>query len=255
MLTRRIIPCLDVTQGRVVKGVNFVNLKEIGDPIEMGKAYMNTGADELVYLDITATPDSRPLLLNLIEKIAQNLFIPFTIGGGISTLENMKAILKAGADKISINTAAVFNPDLIKEGADIFGSQCIVVAVDVKKQDNGWKVFTHGGRKPSGLDVLAWIAEIEDRGAGEILLTSMDQDGTKSGFDVELYKIASEQAGIPIIASGGGGTPESFIELFLETEVTAALAASIFHHGTISVNELKRRLKDEGIPIRLEVEK
>ncbi len=252
MLTKRIIPCLDVSEGQVVKGVNFVNLKEVGNPVLLGKGYWQQGADELVYLDITATSTKKPILLELIEKVSTNIFIPFTIGGGIRSIEEMETILKAGADKISINSAAVKNPNLIEESAQQFGSQCVVVAVDVKKEGRSWKVYTHGGRKRSQWDVMDWLEEIEQRGAGEILLTSMDRDGTKSGFDLKLYQKAARVVNLPIIASGGGGKVEDFIALFTQTEVDAALAASIFHYGTLNLNMLKKRLDEEGIPVRME---
>ena len=251
MLTKRIIPCLDVKDGRVVKGVNFVNLRDEGDPVELARFYDDEGADELVFLDITATHEKRDTIVDLAEKTASQVFMPFTIGGGIRTVEDMKLILRAGADKISINSAAVKNPDIITEGARKFGSQCIVVAIDAKKKDgDGWEVFTHGGRRGTGLDVLEWAAQVENLGAGEILLTSMDCDGTRDGYDIELLERISEVVSIPVIASGGAGKPEHLKEAIKKGKADAVLAASIFHEREYSISEVKDYLADEGIPVR-----
>ncbi|MFW5985212.1 MAG: imidazole glycerol phosphate synthase subunit HisF [Halanaerobiaceae bacterium] len=255
MLTKRIIPCLDVKDGRVVKGVNFVDLRDEGDPVEMASFYDQQGADELVFLDITATHEKRDTIVELAEETASQVFMPFTIGGGIRTVEDMKLILRAGADKISINSAAVKNPEVITAGAQKFGSQCIVVAIDAKKQGpDHWEVFVHGGRKPTGLDVLEWSAKVEELGAGEILLTSMDCDGTKDGYDLELLQKMSETVNIPVIASGGAGKPEHLKDAVQKGKADAVLAASIFHEREYSITEVKKYLAREGIPVRLEDE-
>ena len=250
MLKKRIIPCLDVKDGRTVKGVNFVNLRDAGDAVELAKVYVEQGADELVFLDITASVEKRKTLAILVEKIAREINIPFTVGGGINTVEDVAALLQAGADKISINTAAVKNPELISEMASQFGSQCVVVAIDTNLVDGIWKVFTHGGRTPTDKDTLSWAQEAEGKGAGEILLTSMQHDGTKNGFAVELTRMISEMVNIPVIASGGAGKMEHFTEIFSEGKADAALAASIFHFGEIPIPQLKHFLKQQNIPVR-----
>ncbi|MFW6006766.1 MAG: imidazole glycerol phosphate synthase subunit HisF [Halanaerobiales bacterium] len=250
MLTKRIIPCLDVKDGRVVKGVNFVNLRDEGDPVELARYYDEEGADELVFLDITATHENRDIIKDIAEKTASQVFMPFTVGGGIRTVQDMREILKAGADKVSINSAAVKTPDLITRGADKFGSQCIVVAIDAKRTEDKWEVFVHGGRKATGLDVLEWAEEVENRGAGEILLTSMDGDGTKSGYDLELLKAINEKVNIPVIASGGAGKPEHLKEAIVTGKADAVLAASIFHEKEYTIQEIKDYLAEEGIPVR-----
>ena len=251
MLAKRIIPCLDIKDGRVVKGVSFVELRDAGDPLELAKRYNEQSADELVFLDITASHENRGLTLDLAARLARAIFIPFTIGGGISSLDEIHRIVTAGADKVSLNTAAIKNPDLISEGALRFGSQCIVVAIDVKRAGDHWEVFTHGGRNPTGLDAEAWAREAARRGAGEILLTSMDQDGRKTGFDLEITARISGSLNIPVIASGGGGTVEHFVDALTIGKADAVLAASIFHYGEITVPQLKRALHARGIPVRL----
>lgn len=252
MLTKRIIPCLDVKDGRTVKGVNFVNLRDAGDPVELGKVYSDQGADELVFLDISATLEKRKTLVELVKRIAQNINIPFTIGGGISSIEDVSACLLAGADKVSINSAAVRNPKLINELSAEFGSQCIVVAIDTRKmQDGSSKVHTHGGTKPTDIDTFEWAKEIEERGAGEILLTSMDHDGTKAGFANEVTSKISEQASIPVIASGGAGNMEHFVDAFTLGRADAALAASIFHFKEIEIPVLKSFIKEHNLPVRI----
>lgn len=252
MLLKRIIPCLDVTDGRVVKGTNFVNLRDAGDPVELAELYDDEGADELVFLDITASSDGRETMLNVVRNVAEKVFIPFTVGGGIRTVEDMRRMLKAGADKVAINTAAIKNPELIKEGAVKFGSQCIVVAIDAKQVgDNRWEIYTHGGRNPTGIDAVEWARKVEELGAGEILLTSMDRDGTKEGFDIELTRTIAESVRIPVIASGGVGTLDHIAEGLTEGKADAALAASIFHFRKYSIKETKEYLKDRGIPVRL----
>ena len=251
MLAKRIIPCLDIKEGRVVKGVQFVELQDAGDPLELSRRYNEQSADELVFLDITASHENRGLTLDLAARLARVLFIPFTIGGGISTLEDIRRIVTAGADKVSINTAAVNDPELISRAAERFGSQCIVLAMDVKRTDDRWEVYTHGGRRPTGRDALEWAREGERRGAGEILLTSMDQDGRKQGYDLEITAKISTAVGIPVIASGGGGTIEHFYEAFTEGRADAVLAASVFHYGTYTVSDVKRALHERGIPVRL----
>lgn len=252
MLAKRIIPCLDVKDGRVVKGVNFVNLRDAGDPVELAALYDRKGADEIVFLDISASHEGRATMIEVVRQTAGEIAIPFTVGGGISQVEDMKRILRAGADKIAINTAAVLSPELISDGARRFGSQCIVVAVDAKynAEWGDWEVFTHGGRKPTGMRALAWIQEAEAKGAGEILLTSMDADGTKDGFDLALTKVVSSQVGIPVIASGGAGKMADFYDVFTEGQADAALAATIFHYKEIAVPELKADLKARGVEVR-----
>ena len=251
MLTKRIIPCLDIKEGRVVKGVSFVGLRDAGDPLELAQRYNDQYADELVFLDITASHEQRGLTLELAARLARVLFIPFTIGGGISTVEDIHRIVTAGADKISINTAAVNNPELISQGAERFGSQCMVVAMDVKKTGDHWEVYTHGGRTPTGRDAEEWAREIQRRGGGEILLTSMDQDGQQSGYDLEITRRISEAVSIPVIASGGGGTIDHFADALIEGKADAVLAASVFHYGTYTVQGLKQALHERGLPMRL----
>lgn len=251
MLAKRIIPCLDVKDGRVVKGINFLGLKDAGDPVEIAKIYNDEGADELVFLDITASSDRRKTVVDMVKKVAEAIFIPFTVGGGIKTVDDMKAIINAGADKIAINTAAVNNPKLISEGAKIFGSQCIVVAMDAKNNGEFWEIFLHGGRTPTGINVLEWAKTVEKLGAGEILLTSMDKDGTKDGYDLELTKMISESVNIPVIASGGVGNLEHIYEGFTLGKADAALAASIFHFKEYTIKEAKEYLKEKGIEVRL----
>ncbi|NDC80065.1 MAG: imidazole glycerol phosphate synthase subunit HisF [Verrucomicrobia bacterium] len=252
MNTKRIIPCLDVDRGRVVKGVKFVEIRDAGDPAECARAYNEQGADELVFLDITASAEARPILLEAVRKTAEEVFLPLTVGGGVRNLENARELLRAGADKVSLNTAAVARPELITEVAEAFGCQCVVLAVDVRRcPGGGWEVTTHGGRTPTGMDALTWILEGEKRGAGEILLTSMDADGTKQGYDLELTRAVSSATGIPVIASGGAGTPEHFAEVLGEKGgADAALAASLFHFGELTVPEVKRHLQTRGIPVR-----
>lgn len=252
MLTKRIIPCLDVTAGRVVKGVNFVSLRDAGDPVEIARRYDEQGADELCFLDITASSDGRDLLLGMIEAVAAQVFIPLTVGGGVRSVDDVRRLLNAGADKISINTAAVQSPELIAQAAARFGSQCIVVAIDAKAVSPGrWEVFTHGGRKPTGLAVLDWAQNVERLGAGEILLTSMDRDGTRQGFDLALTRAVSDAVGIPVIASGGVGSLQDLADGVTLGGADAVLAASLFHFGESSVPQAKRYLADQGIPVRL----
>ena len=251
MLAKRIIPCLDIKEGRVVKGVSFVELRDAGDPLELSRRYNEQSADELVFLDITASHENRGLTLDLAARLARVLFIPFTIGGGISTLEDIHKIVTAGADKVSINSAAVADPELISRGAERFGSQCIVVAMDVKQTGESWEVYTHGGRRPTGIDALEWAKEVERRGAGEILLTSMDQDGQLDGYDLEVTSRISRGASIPVIASGGGGTIDHFYDALTTGHADAVLAASVFHYGTYTVAQLKTALHERGIPVRL----
>jgi cyclase len=251
MLAKRIIPCLDVTAGRVVKGVNFVELKDAGDPVEIAGRYNDAGADELTFLDITASSDERDIILHIIEAVAEQVFIPLTVGGGVRKTEDVRRLLNAGADKVGINTAAVTNPQLVQEAAGYFGSQCIVVAIDAKRSGDGWEVFTHGGRKPTGLDAVAWARRMEALGAGELLLTSMDRDGTKSGFDLELTRAVSAAVDIPIIASGGVGTLQHMVDGVKLGHADAVLAASIFHFGEFTVGEAKRFMRQQGIEVRL----
>ncbi|MDX2362612.1 MAG: imidazole glycerol phosphate synthase subunit HisF [Crocinitomicaceae bacterium] len=250
MLKKRIIPCLDIQNGRTVKGVNFVDIVDAGDPIELARRYVIEGADELVFLDISATIEKRKTLIDLVSKIAREINIPFTVGGGIASLDDVRSIIGAGADKVSLNSAVVDNPDLIRIVAKEFGSQCVVVAVDTKLTKDGWKVFTHGGRTETKLDTLQWTREVEQLGAGEILLTSMNNDGTKDGFALEITAQISEQVNIPVIGSGGAGRKKNFKELFEKTAATGGLAASIFHFGEVSIPELKEYLINEQIPIR-----
>ncbi len=252
MLTKRIIPCLDVKDGRVVKGIQFVQLRDAGDPVELARFYDEQGADELVFLDISASHEGRGTMVDVVKSVASELAIPFTVGGGINSLEDMKRILRAGADKVSLNTAAILNPELITEGANFFGTQCIVVAIDAKYDEElgSWRVFTHGGRKATEYEVIEWAKEAVRRGAGEILLTSMDSDGEKKGFDVALTRAVSEAVSVPVIASGGAGNSEHFAEAFLEAKADAALAASIFHYKETSVEEVKSFLKEKGVNVR-----
>ena len=252
MLTKRIIPCLDVTGGRVVKGTQFLQLRDAGDPVECAIAYNQQGADELVFLDITASSDNRQTMIDVVQRTAEQCFMPLTVGGGIRTVADMRAMLLAGADKVGVNTAAVQRPETISEGFDAFGAQCIVVAIDAKRNpDGGWRVYTHGGRKPTELDVVAWAQEVEQRGAGELLLTSMDADGTKAGYDLELTAAVSNAVRIPVIASGGAGTLEHMADVLKAGKADAVLAASIFHFGEFTVDDVKRYLADQGIAVRL----
>lgn len=252
MFAKRIIPCLDVKNGRVVKGVNFVNLIDAGDPVEVAKVYNEAGADELVFLDITATHEARSTVIEMAKKVAETVFIPFTVGGGIKSVEDFRELLLQGADKISINSSAIRNPQLISDAAQKFGSQCVVVAIDAKRRENsdGWNVYINGGRIDTGLDVVEWAKKAESLGAGEILLTSMDCDGTKAGYDIELTKTVSEAVGIPIIASGGAGEMQHFKEALTNGKADAALAASLFHFREIEINDLKNYLEKEGVSIR-----
>ncbi|MEC9490902.1 MAG: imidazole glycerol phosphate synthase subunit HisF [Halanaerobiales bacterium] len=257
MLKKRIIPCLDIKDGRVVKGVNFVGLRDAGDPVESAKEYNDLGADELVFLDITATTEKRKTLAQLVEKVAAQVFIPLTVGGGIRTVEDMQFILRAGADKVSVNSAAVKNPKLVRNGALKFGSQCIVGAVDAAKKDSGagWEIFIHGGSKETGIDLIEWVKELEELGAGEILLTSINSDGTRDGFDLEMLKAVTAAVNIPVIASGGAGSIQHFVDVFKETGADAALAASIFHFGEIAIRDVKTELEKAEIPVRIEEKK
>jgi imidazole glycerol-phosphate synthase subunit HisF len=256
MLAKRLIPCLDVDNGRVVKGISFVNLRDAGDPVEQGARYDREGADELVFLDITASSDRREIVADMVRGVADRVFIPFTVGGGIRTVGDVRAMLRAGADKVSVNTAAVKNPDLIREGAERFGAQCVVVAIDAKrrKTDEGgrlsWEVYLHGGRTPTGIDAVEWAARAAELGAGEILLTSMDCDGQKDGYDLELTRAVAEAVNIPVIASGGAGTLEHLYEAFAVGQASAVLAASIFHFGEVSLGEAKEYLRARGILMR-----
>ena len=252
MLKKRVIPCLDINKGRVVKGINFVNLIDAGDPVEQAKVYNDNGADEICFLDITASHENRSIILEVVKKTTEKCFVPLTVGGGIRTIKDIGNLLRAGADKVSINTAAVINPELIKEGAKQFGSQCMVVAIDAKKVgDNNWEVFTHGGRNPSGYEVLKFAEKMQSLGAGEILLTSMDRDGTKKGYDLDLTKKISNNLNIPVIASGGVGNLEHLYEGFNIGNASAVLAASIFHFGEYSIIEAKQYLDSKGIPVRI----
>jgi len=251
MLTKRIIPCLDVTAGRVVKGTNFVNLRDAGDPVELAAFYNREGADELVFLDITASSDQRETMVDVVARTAEQVFIPLTVGGGIRTADDARRMLRAGADKVSVNTAAVQRPELVSEGAERFGSQCIVVAIDARRRaDDGWEVYTHGGRRPTGIDVVEWAARAEALGAGEILLTSMDADGTLDGYDLALTAAVARAVGIPVIASGGAGTLAHLYGALTEGLADAALVASIFHYGTHTIREAKDYLASRGLPIR-----
>ena len=251
MLAKRIIPCLDVRDGRVVKGVNFVNIRDAGDPVELARYYSDQGADEIVFLDITATHEARKTVADVVERTAEQVFVPLTVGGGIRTLDDFRELLRAGADKISVNSAAVARPELITEAAERFGSQCVVLAVDARSRGDGtWEVVVAGGRKPTGLDLLEWVKKGEALGAGEILLTSMDADGTKAGFDLSMTKAVTEAVGIPVIASGGCGSLSHFAEVFEETGCDAALAASLFHFGELTVPQVKDYLRTRDIPVR-----
>ncbi|MDQ3804501.1 MAG: imidazole glycerol phosphate synthase subunit HisF [Acidobacteriota bacterium] len=255
MLAKRIIPCLDVDRGRVVKGIRFVSLADAGDPVEQGRRYDEEGADELTFLDITASSDKRAIVSELVRRVADEVFIPFTVGGGLNTIEDVRAVLRAGADKVSLNTAAVARPELITEGAETFGSQCMVVAVDARRRDpnrggGGWEVFTHGGRRAAGLDAVEWAARAEALGAGEILLTSMDRDGTRDGYDIELTRAVSDAVGVPVIASGGAGRLEHFYEALTVGGASAVLAASLFHFGEFTVGRVKDYLRGRGVLVR-----
>jgi cyclase len=255
-LAKRIIPCLDVTAGRVVKGINFVELRDAGDPVEIARRYDEQGADEITFLDITATSDGRDLILHIIEAVASQVFIPLTVGGGVRAVEDVRRLLNAGADKISVNSAAVANPQLVRDAATKYGSQCIVVAIDAKRADDGsgaprWEVYTHGGRKSTGLDVVEWAQKMQSYGVGEILLTSMDRDGTKSGFDLALTRAVSDAVNVPVIASGGVGGLQDLADGIKTGHADAVLAASIFHYGQHTVQEAKRFMADQGIPMRL----
>jgi imidazole glycerol-phosphate synthase subunit HisF len=266
MLTKRIIPCLDVTGGRVVKGVSFVELRDAGDPVDLAALYDREGADELVFLDITASSDARDIMIDVVERVSDEVFIPFTVGGGLRSVDDMRQILEAGADKVSLNTAAVFTPEIISEGASKFGNQCVVVAIDAKRiegevqaeaegpldinSDSKWEIYTHGGRKPTGIDAVKWAQEVVRLGSGEILLTSMDCDGHQHGYDLELTRAISEAVNVPVIASGGAGTFEHFCEAVNEGKADAVLAASLFHYGTYSIYQVKEYMASKGIPIR-----
>ena len=252
MFTKRIIPCLDVKNGRVVKGVNFVNLRDAGDPVEIAKAYDKAGADELVFLDITATSDARNTVVDMVRRVAEQVFIPFTVGGGIRTVDDFKVLLREGADKISINSSAINNPSLISEAADKFGSQCVVVAIDARRRadGSGWNIYKNGGRIDVGMDAIEWAMQADKLGAGEILLTSMDCDGTKAGYDIELTRLISENVSIPVIASGGAGTKEHFYDALTEGKADAALAASLFHYKELEICDLKDYLAGRGVSVR-----
>ena len=252
MLKKRIIPCLDVKDGRVVKGVNFVNLSDVGDPVDAARAYYEAGCDELVFLDITATHEERETTVEMVKRVAEQVFIPFTVGGGIRSVEDMQKMLKAGADKVAVNSSAVANPQLIKDCAEKFGSQCVVVAIDAKRRpDGGWNIYKNGGRVDMGIDAVEWAMKADELGAGEILLTSMDCDGTKDGYDLELTKIISDNVSIPVIASGGAGKSEHFRDAFTEAGADAVLAASLFHYKELEIREVKEYLRDQGISVRL----
>ena len=253
MFTKRIIPCLDVHNGRVVKGVNFVNLRDAGDPVEIAAAYDKAGADEVVFLDITASSDARKTVVDMVRRVAENVFIPFTVGGGIRTVEDFKVLLREGADKISINSSAINRPELISEAADKFGSQCVVVAIDARRRadGSGWNIYKNGGRVDVGIDAVEWAEKVCRMGAGEILLTSMDCDGTKAGYDIELTRSIAEAVSVPVIASGGAGTKEHFYEALTEGKADAALAASLFHYKELEIRELKEYLKEKGLSVRL----
>lgn len=253
MFTKRIIPCLDVKDGRVVKGINFVDLRDAGDPVSVAAVYDKAGADELVFLDITASSDARDIKANMVRKVAETVFIPFTVGGGIRTIEDFKMILREGADKVSVNSAAILNPELVSEAADKFGSQCVVVAIDAKRrtEGSGWSIYKNGGRVDMGIDAVEWAMKAERLGAGEILLTSMDCDGTKDGYDVELTRTISENVSIPVIASGGAGKKEHFLEVLTEGKADAVLAASLFHFNELQIRDLKHYLSEQKISVRL----
>ncbi len=251
MLTKRIVPCLDVKNGRVVKGVNFIGLIDAGDPVEAAKAYNLSGADELVFLDITATHEARNTVVDMVSRVAAEVFIPFSVGGGIRTVEDIRSILNAGADKVSLNSAAVERPELIREASAMFGNQCIIVAIDVRKRPEGWyEVVVSGGRKPTGLEAVAWAKKAVELGAGEILLTSMDKDGTKSGYDIGITREIAQAVGVPVIASGGAGKLSDFYDIIVEGQAEAVLAASLFHFGTIEIKDLKTYLSGRGVPVR-----
>ena len=249
-VAKRIIPCLDVNDGRVVKGINFVELKDAGDPVEIARSYNYQGADELTFLDITASSDNRDLILGIIERVAEQVFIPLTVGGGVRAVNDIRRLLNAGADKVSINTAAINNPSLVSNAAERFGSQCIVVAIDAKKTGNDWEIFTHGGRNPTGLNAISWAKEMVRRGAGELLITSMDKDGTKSGFDNELNAASSSEVDVPIIASGGVGNLDHLVDGIIEGKADAVLAASIFHFGEYTITEAKNHMRQKKIEVR-----
>ncbi len=255
MLAKRILPCLDVNAGRVVKGVNFTNLKDAGDPVELAKLYNDAGADELVFLDITATHEARDTIIDVVYRTAEQVFIPLTVGGGIKTLENVKDLLRAGADKISVNSTAVRDPDFINQGSDRFGSQCIVVAIDARRREDinnpGWDVYVRGGRENTGIDAVKWAQEVTQRGAGELLITSMDADGTQAGYDLELTKTIAEMVEIPVIASGGAGNCHHIYEALTEGKAEAALLASLLHYGQLTVEEIKKYLSSHGVPVRI----
>ena len=253
MFTKRIIPCLDVHNGRVVKGVNFVNLRDAGDPVEIAEAYDKAGADELVFLDITASSDARNTVVDMVRKVAEKVFIPFTVGGGIRTVEDFKVLLREGADKISINSSAINTPELISQAADKFGSQCVVVAIDARRREDGrgWNIYKNGGRIDVGIDAVEWAMKVDKLGAGEILLTSMDCDGTKAGYDLELTRTIAENVSIPVIASGGAGTMEHFYDALTEGKADAALAASLFHYKELEIRQVKEYLRDRKVPVRL----
>ncbi len=251
MLAKRIIPCLDIKDGRVVKGVNFVNLRDAGDPVEQARLYDEQGADELVFLDISATHEGRKTTLELVGRVADTVFMPLTVGGGIRTVDDMRNLLLAGADKVSVNSAAVRNPELLSEGAARFGAQCIVLAIDARRRVSGWEVYVNGGRIPTGIDALEWAARGVERGAGEILLTSMDADGTLAGYDIELTRTIAETVSVPVIASGGAGTPSHFAEVLTAGKADAALAASLFHDGKLRIMELKKELQGWDVPVRI----
>lgn len=253
MFTKRIIPCLDVHNGRVVKGINFVNLRDAGDPVEVGYAYGKAGADELVFLDITASSDARTIKIDMVRRVAETVFIPFTVGGGIRTVEDFKVILREGADKVAVNSAAIQNPNLISEAALKFGNQCVVVAIDAKRRadGSGWNIFKNGGRVDMGIDAVEWAMKANELGAGEILLTSMDCDGTKNGYDIELTRTISENVSIPVIASGGAGTKEHFYDALTKGRADAALAASLFHYKELEINEVKQYLREREVSVRI----
>lgn len=253
MFTKRIIPCLDVNNGRVVKGINFVNLRDAGDPVETAVAYDQAGADELVFLDITASSDARDTVVDMVARVAEKVFIPFTVGGGIRTVEDFRRLLRAGADKISVNSAAIQNPQLISEAAEKFGRQCVVVAIDAKRRadGSGWNIYKHGGRIDTGIDAVKWAVQADELGAGEILLTSMDCDGTKAGYDLELTRIIAEHVSVPVIASGGAGTKEHFYDALTAGKADAALAASLFHYKELEIREVKEYLRGRGVSVRL----
>ncbi len=252
MLKKRIIPCLDVKDGRVVKGINFINLTDVGDPVDSARAYYEAGCDELVFLDITATHENRNTTVDMVRRVADQVFIPFTVGGGIRSVEDMNKMLKAGADKVAVNSSALANPQLVKDCSEKFGNQCVVAAIDARKEDDGtWHVYVAGGRKDTGKDLLEWVKEVTALGAGEILLTSMDKDGTKSGFDLDMLNAVAEIVDVPIIASGGAGNSADMVEVFEKTAATGALAASIFHYGEVSISDTKEAMREREIEVRI----